>query len=218
MTKVKKGGSRQVLTRKMQRFSLMKAGGALIFICGFVALLFRSDPLPSVRKAAMRHRLKADNVKKGVVGRDFRNPEETNVEEGKAQQEDEDGGRLYTLELASLNGGTTGKVVIKTKPSWAPIGVGRFHELMEESFYDQGKFFRVVDEFIIQFGINADPSKPKPSKIKDDPVVQTNSRGTVTYAMAGKNSRTGQLFINTKQDGNAFLDNQGFAPFGEIVR
>jgi cyclophilin family peptidyl-prolyl cis-trans isomerase len=89
---------------------------------------------------------------------------------------------------------------------------------MEENFYDQVKFFRVVPEFIIQFGISADPSKPKPSKIKDDPSVQTNSRGTVTFAMSGKNSRTCQLFINTKQDGNAFLDKQGFAPFGEIVR
>jgi cyclophilin family peptidyl-prolyl cis-trans isomerase len=221
MTQVKLGGgSRQVLTRKMQRYSLMKAGGALIFICGFVALLFRSDPLPSVRKAAMRHRLKGDDVQKDVVGRDFRDPAETNVVEGKVQQEDkdEDGGQLFTFELASLKGGTTGKVVIKTKPSWAPIGVERFHELMEEQFYDQGKFFRVVDDFIVQFGISADPSKPKPSKIPDDPSVQTNSRGTVTFAMSGKNSRTCQLFINTRPDGNKFLDNQGFAPFAEIVR
>lgn len=218
MTKVKKGGTRQAITRKMQRYSLMKTGGALIFICGFVAVLFRSDPLPGVRKAAMRHRLKAEKIQDGVVERDFRNPVENKDSEGEPHKEDKDGGRIYTIEFASLMDGATGKVEIQTKPSWAPIGVERFHELMDDNFYDQAKFFRVVEDFIVQFGINADPSKPKPAKISDDPVVQTNSRGTVTFAMAGKNSRTCQLFINTRKDGNAFLDKQGFAPIGEIIR
>eukprot|EP00980_Cylindrotheca_fusiformis_P002928 scaffold681_cov130-Cylindrotheca_fusiformis.AAC.4 len=199
----------------MQRYSLLKAGGALIFICGFVALLFRNDPLPGVRRAAMRHRLKTEKIQQGVVKRDFRNPVDTKAKEEESPTGKKNAGRLYTFELTSLEGGATGKVEIQTRPSWAPIGVERFHELMDEKFYDQAKFFRVVDDFIIQFGINADPAKKKPEKISDDPVVQTNSRGTLTFAMAGKNSRTCQLFINTRKKGNAFLDEQGFAPIGE---
>jgi cyclophilin family peptidyl-prolyl cis-trans isomerase len=217
MTQVKRGGSRQVITRKMQRYSLLKAGGALLLICGFATVLLKSDPLPGVRN--MRHRLK---IKQGEVQRDFRQPKsrgKQGIEEKVAlPKENEDGGRVFTLELASLKDGATGEVVIQTKPSWAPLGAQRFHELMDEQFYDQAKFFRVVDNFMIQFGISPDPEKPKPSKIQDDPVKQTNSRGTISYAMAGKGSRTSQLFINTSKKGNSFLDNQGFAPFAEVIR
>ena len=215
MTQVKKGAVRQVVTRKMQRYSLLKAGAALIFICGFVAVLINSDPLPGVRKAALRHRRKAQSLQQDAVERDFRNPVETF--DNNVEHKDPNAGRKFTLELASLKDGESGKIVIETKPSWSPLGVQRFHELMDDKFYDQAKFFRVVDDFIVQFGINPDPKKPKPSRIKDDEVQQTNSRGTVTFAMAGKNSRTCQLFINTRTDGNAFLDKQGFAPIGEVV-
>jgi len=213
MTQIKKGGSNQVVvTRKMQRYSLLKAGGALLLICGFAAVLFCNDPLPGVRKAAMRHRLKVEQGE-----RDFRKPSDGEQEDKSEATETNDGGRRFTFELESLKDGATGKVVIQTKPDWAPLGAARFHELMDQKFYDQTKFFRVVNDFIIQFGISGDPAKPKPSNIKDDEVKQTNSRGTVTFAMAGKNSRTSQLFINTRKDGNTFLDKQNFAPFAEVV-
>lgn len=215
MTQVKKGAARQAVTRKMQRYSLLKAGAALIFICGFVAVLINSDPLPAVRKAAFRHRRKAQSLLQDAVERDFRNPVETF--DSSVEELAPDAGRKFTLELASLKDGASGKIVIETKPSWAPLGVQRFHELMDDKFYDQAKFFRVVNDFMVQFGINGDPKKNKPSNIKDDEVKQTNSRGTVTYAMAGKNSRTSQLFINTRTDGNSFLDKQGFAPIGKVI-
>ena len=72
---------------------------------------------------------------------------------------------------------------------------------------------------MVQIGISGDPniSKEWRSKhIKDDPVIQTNERGTVTFAMAGKGTRTSQIFINTGKQ-NAFLDQQGFAPFGRVI-
>lgn len=215
MTQVKKGAVRQVVTRKMQRYSLLKAGAALVFIGGLVAVLFNSDPLPGIRQAALRHRRITQEQNHDTVERDFRNPVDS--AQGTIENKDSDTGRQFTFELANLKNGGSGKIVIETRPQWAPLGVERFHKLMDERFYDNAKFFRVVDDFMVQFGINADPKRAKPSRIQDDEVKHTNSRGTLTFAMAGKNSRTSQLFINTRTDGNAFLDKQGFAPIGEVV-
>ncbi len=112
-----------------------------------------------------------------------------------------------------------GDVVIEVNRAWAPIGADRFHQAVKAGFYDECRFFRVVPNFMVQFGINGDPkvqSKWRDAKIKDEPVTQSNQRGFVTYAKSGApNSRTTQLFINFKD--NRFLDSQGFAPFGKVV-
>jgi cyclophilin family peptidyl-prolyl cis-trans isomerase len=203
----------------MQGYSLMKAAGALVLILGFATLLFRNDPFPGVRKAAMRHRNEAEIANEEEVERDFRQPESDQKEADTVADEPQaDDGRVFTLDLASLKEGASGKVVIQTRPSWAPIGVEHFHQLMDAEFYDQAKFFRVVNNFMIQFGIAAIPQNNRPAPIKDDPVVQTNARGTLTYATSGPNTRSTQLFINTNKNGNKFLDGQGFAPIGEVIR
>ena len=95
-----------------------------------------------------------------------------------------------------------------------------FQELVSNGFYDDCRFFRVLPGFIAQFGINGNPdvmSKWRSSSIPDDPVKVTNSRGTVVFATAGPNTRTTQIFVNTRQQGNAFLDKQGFSPFGVVL-
>lgn len=225
MTLVKlSAGGRPAASRKMQRYSLLKTVGAVLLTLGLIAVLFQNDPFPGVRKAAMRHRRQAE------LQRDFRNPEGEEVadagatagsgdEGGDAENKHqlEDGGRIFTFELESLTDGGKGKVVIETKPSWAPLGVQHFHELMDANFYDQAKFFRVVTDFVVQFGIAANPANKRPQEIQDDPVVQTNARGTLTYATSGPNTRTTQLFINTRKNGNGSLDRQGFAPIGEVI-
>ena len=234
MTQVKlTSGGRPAVTRKMQRYSLFKAVTALLLCLGFVALLFQNDPFPGVRKAAMRHRKQAE-VDPPSKERDFREPPKKDggasegvAEAGKKNDGDssaggvvgelEEGGREFTFELASLTGGETGTITIRTKPSWAPLGVAHFHELVDDQFYDKAKFFRVVDNFVVQFGIPADPKNKRPAQLRDDPVISSNVYGTLTYATSGPNTRTTQLFINTRKAGNKFLDKQGFAPFAEVI-
>lgn len=114
---------------------------------------------------------------------------------------------------------TKGDFVIEAHRDWSPNGVDRFYNLVKNDYYDGVRFFRVIDGFMAQFGISGDPAlsaKWRTASILDDPVVETNTRGRVTFAMTGRpNSRTTQIFINFGDNSN--LDSQGFAPFGEIV-
>lgn len=129
-------------------------------------------------------------------------------------------GNIVEIEVKNLDGGSAGTIKIQMKPEWAPRGVARFEELVSNGFYDDCRFFRVLPGFIAQFGINGNPdvmSKWRSSSIPDDPVKVTNSRGTVVFATAGPNTRTTQIFVNTRQQGNAFLDKQGFSPFGVVL-
>lgn len=111
-----------------------------------------------------------------------------------------------------------GVFVIEVNRDWAPNGADRFYNLVKNGFYDNVRFFRVISGFMVQFGISGDPKISAPwreARIPDDPVKQSNRMGYVTYAMAGPNTRTSQVFINFGD--NSSLDNQGFSPFGRIV-
>ena len=114
---------------------------------------------------------------------------------------------------------TQGTVVIEVIPEWAPLGAARFRELVEDGFFDGCRFFRVVPNFVVQFGINGDPKvqgRWRRANLKDDRATgKSNLKGTVTFATAGANTRTTQLFVNLKDNG--FLDQMGFTPFGKVV-
>jgi len=113
---------------------------------------------------------------------------------------------------------TKGPFVVDVTRAWAPRGADRFFNLVGAGYYDDVAFFRVIEGFMVQFGISGDPRVNavwREARIPDDPVTQSNRRGMVTYAMAGPDTRTTQLFINFKN--NASLDTQGFAPFGRVV-
>lgn len=114
---------------------------------------------------------------------------------------------------------TKGEFIIEVTRDWAPIGADRFYNLVKNGYYDNCRFFRVIKNFMAQFGIHGDPRVSaawRGAQIKDDPVKESNKRGYVSYAMAGPDTRTTQLFINFGN--NSGLDRQGFSAFGKVTK
>ncbi|TAK50120.1 MAG: peptidylprolyl isomerase [Xanthobacteraceae bacterium] len=113
---------------------------------------------------------------------------------------------------------TKGPFVVEVRREWAPNGADRFYNLVKNGFFDDTRFFRVISGFMVQFGIHGNSqiaAQWRTARITDDPVKQSNKRGTITYATSGPHSRTTQVFINFAD--NTSLDRQGFAPFGQVV-
>jgi peptidyl-prolyl cis-trans isomerase A (cyclophilin A) len=111
-----------------------------------------------------------------------------------------------------------GPFIVEVHRDWAPLGADRFYNLVKNGFFNNTRFFRVISGFMVQFGINGDPaisSQWRSARINDDPVKKSNGRGLITFATAGPNTRTTQVFINYAD--NAALDGQGFAPFGQVT-
>ena len=111
-----------------------------------------------------------------------------------------------------------GPFMIEVHRDWAPNGADRFYNLVKNGFYDDVRFFRVIEGFMAQFGVNGDPKVSaawREARIKDDPVKVSNKRTFVTFATAGPNTRTTQVFVNYGDNSN--LDSQGFSPFGQVV-
>ena len=110
-----------------------------------------------------------------------------------------------------------GVFVVEVRRDSAPVGADRFFNLVKNGYFDNTRFFRVISGFMVQFGINGDPrinAQWREARMKDDAVKQSNKRGFITFATAGPNSRTTQVFINFGD--NARLDGSGFAPFGQV--
>ena len=113
---------------------------------------------------------------------------------------------------------TAGTFVVHVRRAWAPRGADRFYPLVKNGFYDGQRIFRVVPPFVVQWGISSDPDVSAAwanATIPDDPVRAHNERGTITFASAGPDTRTTQVFVNLGS--NEQLDSQGFAPFGRVT-
>jgi peptidyl-prolyl cis-trans isomerase A (cyclophilin A) len=113
---------------------------------------------------------------------------------------------------------TAGDFVVSVTRAWAPLGADRFYNLVKHGFFTDAAFFRVVPGFVVQFGLNANPAVNaawEKAYIKDDPVTQSNHTGFLTFATAGPNTRTTQLFISLGE--NARLDSMGFSAFGQVT-
>lgn len=124
---------------------------------------------------------------------------------------------FQTTVTSSASGSSS--FILSVTRDWAPLGADRLYALVQDGFFDDAGFFRVVPGFVVQFGLASDPAKTSKWKaaIADDPKDPGvgNVKGTVSFATAGKNTRTSQLFINLGD--NAFLNDMGFTPVGRIV-
>lgn len=114
---------------------------------------------------------------------------------------------------------SAGVFVVEVHRDWAPNGADRFYNLVKNGFYDDCRFFRVISNFMVQFGINGDPAVNRAwisARIPPDPVKEGNTRGMISYAMGGSpDTRTTQVFINFRD--NSGLNRQGFAAFGKVA-
>ena len=111
-----------------------------------------------------------------------------------------------------------GDFTVSVTRAWAPLGADRFYDLAKHHFFDNESFFRVLKGFVAQFGISAYPPVNavwEKATIKDDPVTESNKKYFLTFATAGPNTRTTQLFINLAD--NPRLDTMGFAPFAQVT-
>lgn len=112
---------------------------------------------------------------------------------------------------------TQGDMIIEVHRAWSPKGADRFYNLVKLGYYNDIAFFRVISGFMAQVGIHGTPEVNtawRSARIEDDPVVESNKPGFVSYAMAGPNTRTTQFFINFSD--NSRLDGMGFSPFGKL--
>lgn len=120
----------------------------------------------------------------------------------------------FAVELTT----TAGTIVIDVTRAWSPNGADRFYNLVQNGFFADVAFFRVIQGFMAQGGIHGDPATARAwasARIPDDAAAgQHNTRGMVSFAMAGPNSRTTQFFINLVD--NSRLDPMGFTPFGRV--
>lgn len=128
---------------------------------------------------------------------------------------------VYKVKLET----TKGDVVLELHRSWAPNGADRFYNLVKIGYLDDVAFFRAMKGFMVQFGMHGDPKVTaawNAAMLQDDPVKESNVRGSITFAMRGPNTRTTQLFINLvdnngKGERPVDLDKMSFAPFGKVV-
>ena len=113
---------------------------------------------------------------------------------------------------------TKGPFTVQVVRAWAPRGADRLYYLTRSGFYDGVRFFRVLPGFAAQFGASGDPRVSRIWDVRtfpDDPVRRANMRATVSFATAGANTRTTQLFVNLRD--NVRLDRLGFAPVGRVT-
>src|ERR1700726_1573997 len=123
---------------------------------------------------------------------------------------------VYEVKFAT----TKGDFVLSVTRAWAPLGADRFYNLVRHHYYDNTSFFRVLKGFVVQWGISAFPPVTaawEHAPIKDDPIVQSNRRGYVTYAKTkDPNTRPTEVLLNL-HDNQGLATAGGFAPFGQVT-
>lgn len=118
-----------------------------------------------------------------------------------------------------------GEFVIEVYRKWSPLGADRIYQLVKSGFFSDALFFRVEQNFVIQFGISANYAANRfwdSRKLPDEPALQKNTRGIVSFARGGRNNRATQIFINMTD--NVKLDTavrngiKGYTPVAKVVK
>jgi peptidyl-prolyl cis-trans isomerase A (cyclophilin A) len=119
---------------------------------------------------------------------------------------------------------TKGSFIIEAYRNWSPKGVDRLYTLVKNNYYEGLPIYRVVKDFVAQFGLCNDydlNEYMENNPIEDEPVKGSNLRGVISYARSGKDSRSAQLFINlkdnTRLDTVTYNNVTGFPPIGKII-
>jgi peptidyl-prolyl cis-trans isomerase A (cyclophilin A) len=133
--------------------------------------------------------------------------------EPKAPEPQEKPGNVFRVKFDT----SKGPILIEAHRDWAPLGAAQFEKLVKARYFNGARFFRIVPNFVVQFGLAANPAETREwdKAIPDDPVLRTNRGGSLAFATMGPNTRTTQIFINLRT--NQALDNQGFAPFAQVI-
>lgn len=142
-------------------------------------------------------------------------PEETAADLTKPSEADETAPDSFKVKFET----TKGDFVVEATREYSPAGVDRFYNLVKIGFFEDIAFFRVLDGFVVQFGIHGDPDVAlawQDATIPDEDVVVSNKPGFLTYAKGGPNTRSTQFFINLVDNGPS-LDARGFPPIGEVI-
>lgn len=119
---------------------------------------------------------------------------------------------------------TKGNFDIEAHREWSPLAVDRLYQLISTDFYTDIAFYRVVPNFVVQFGIhdNAELNKAWSNyKIEDESVKKSNEEGTIAFARGGKRTRDTQLFINLKNndrlDSLSYSNVTGFPVIAKVI-
>lgn len=109
---------------------------------------------------------------------------------------------------------TDGVFDIEARREWSPKGVDRLYQLIKHDYFTGIPVYRVIPDFVAQFGgfdsaINKNWEK---MVLPDEPVKQSNLKGTLSFARAGKQTRSTQLYINLAD--NVRLDTSGTSSVG----
>ena len=113
---------------------------------------------------------------------------------------------------------TRGRFVVEGYRQWSPLGVKRFYELVSMGAFDENAFYRVVPNFVAQFGTPGDPrvtAQLDSVTIPNEKRIAKNERGSVAFAQEESKPRSHTIFINRRD--NEYLDEQGFVPIGRVI-
>jgi cyclophilin family peptidyl-prolyl cis-trans isomerase len=119
---------------------------------------------------------------------------------------------------------TQGNFDIEAVREWSPNGVDRLYQLIKNEYYQDVAIFRVVPNFVAQFGIHNDTlinNAWQKRGVEDEPVVVKNDSMTISFARGGVNTRSNQIFINLKEnyrlDELAYSGVTGFPVVAKVI-